>query len=95
MSEAIETLKVESEVTKETYEVCDALAEVVKNTKQALADGFQPGQDIPAVVLGSFNKFAAGLDGFMKMPAEAKGNTPAFIQGVGVGLGKVGAELAK
>lgn len=91
----VETKEVSVTVAKETHEVFDALAEIVRQAKLALKDGFQPGQDIPAIVLGSFNKLTVALDGMGKVPADLKGNTPAFIQAVATGGGQVGAELAK
>jgi len=66
----MEKIKVEKEYPKEYYELLDGLKEVVKNSKQALKDGFQAGQDIPVIVTGSLAKLMTGLSGMEKLGDE-------------------------
>jgi hypothetical protein len=60
------------DVPKNAAAVGDALVQVAKATKQALADGWQPGQDIPAILLGSFQPLTTALAAVGAVPAEAK-----------------------
>lgn len=89
-----QTKEVTVKVTKETYEVFEGLAEVVKQAKLVGADGFQAVTDIPAVLLASLNKLSAAAAGLDALPEEIAA-LPEFIQGVGAGAGLIGAELAK
>ncbi len=82
-------------VTKETSEVWDALAEVVKQAKAAGANGFQAAVDIPQVLLGSLQKLSKGMAGLGEVPEEVKMALPEFIQANGTGAGMVGAEIAR
>lgn len=82
----VEKLSIQVEVTKEAHEVGEALAELLKNTKAALADGFQIGQDIPAIVMGSMEKLIKGVQGADQLGDEARADLEAFISGVLLGL---------
>ena len=66
------------EVTKEAHELGEALAKLVAATKQALADGFQPSSDLPAVVMTAFAELPKAIEGLDKMDDEAKGHVKAF-----------------
>lgn len=66
----METIKKEVELSKETYEVGEAIAAVVKATGKALEDGWQPGQDIPAIVTSPISKLGSAISGVQKVPAE-------------------------
>lgn len=74
----MELKKVEVEVTREAHELGEAIAKIVLATKQALADGFQPGMDLPAVVMVAFNELPKAIDGLDKLDDEAKGSIKAF-----------------
>jgi hypothetical protein len=73
-----EKMTVSVEVTKEAYELGQALVEVVKATKAALADGWQPGTDVPAVLMASIAALPKGVDGAQKLGDESK-STVEFI----------------
>lgn len=60
------------EFPKEWSEVGDALVEIAKAVKLAKADGWQAGQDVPVVLLASFQPLAKALDGVMMLEGEAK-----------------------
>ena len=65
-------MQITVDVPKETQELVDALVNIVENAKVALADGWQPGQDIPVILMGSIGAIREGIEGMDKMPAEAK-----------------------
>jgi len=64
----MELKKLEVEVSKEAHELGEAIAKLVIATKEALKDGFQVGQDVPAVVMTAFaslvRKAAAAAYGY-------------------------------
>lgn len=66
----MEIIKVETEVTKEVYELGCALKAIMVNTKLAVADGFQAGQDIPAILMGSMQDLLAAVAGIEKVDDE-------------------------
>lgn len=65
---------------KEWSEVGDALVGVAQAVKAAKADGWQPGTDIPAVVMASMGLLAKALDGAQNLPAEAKESPAGAIK---------------
>jgi len=84
------------EVTKEFSELWDGLAEIVKAAKLALADGFQPGQDLPVIAAQAFGSLTKAIGGLDQLPAEAKEETAAFVRGGLLGAADViEAALAK
>ena len=85
-------VKVEKEVSKETYEMALALTAMVKGVKDALDDGWQLGQDLPAVVSVLVANLAQAVEGFRAAPGEWKEDPDAFVAAVSLGLaGLVGA----
>lgn len=78
-------VSVSVELNKESLEVFDALAEIAKATKQALSDGFQAGQDLPAIVAAAWLKLPAAIEGISLVSAEAKEDLGAEIATVGEG----------
>jgi len=87
----MEKIEVKLSVTKEAHELSFAVVEVIKGVKLALSDGFQPGQDVPAIILGSLNHLMKGIEGVDKLPKEALEDLPEFIAAWMVG----GAEIAQ
>ncbi len=78
----IEKKKIEVEVSKEAYELMEGLHGMVKSIQEALADGWQAGQDIPKIVMDSISILMPAVDGADKIPAEAKEELEAFVSGV-------------
>ena len=68
----MEMIKIEREVPKEFFELADGLAEMVLVVKKALDDGFQPGMDMPVIVMEAFHKLGPAVTGVASLPAEAK-----------------------
>lgn len=82
----MDTVKVELEVAKETYEIGQAVSALLKNAKEALKDGFQPGQDLPEIITKSLNDLFVGISGIEKISGEAKEDIEKFIDGVYAGI---------
>lgn len=82
-------MEVQVQVAKEMHELMDGLSEVILATKQALADGFQPGQDLPAIVLAAINKLPPALEGMDKVKDELKLNPKEFVNAASLGTAKI------
>lgn len=91
----MEKVKLEVEVAKEAYELGEGLASMVLAVKDALKDGFQPGQDLPAVVTAAFTKLVPAVEGMDKLDDELKEDAKAFLDALYLSLGKGVAELLK
>lgn len=92
----MEKLVKQVEVTKEFSELWDGLAEIVRAAKVALADGFQPGQDLPVIAAQAFGSLTKAIGGLDQLDEEAKGATGAFVRGGLLGAADVlEAALAK
>lgn len=61
-----------TKVTKEINEVGEAFKDVVANYKKAKEDGWQPGEDIPAVLMASYKSLLAAFDNLGQAKVEAK-----------------------
>lgn len=68
----VEKVKIEIEGTKEINEVGVAVKVLIQNTMAALKDGWQPGQDIPSVMLGSYQSLAKAIDGLSEAGKEVE-----------------------
>lgn len=68
------------EVEKEAYELGVGLVEVVKAVKLALADGFQAGADVPAIVVAAIAKLPPAIEGLDKLGAELAEDPVAFVR---------------
>lgn len=68
------------EVSKEASELADALVKVVASAKEALKDGFQVGQDLPAVVVANMGDLLKGIEGVDQLDEELKEDASAFVR---------------
>lgn len=68
------------EVSKEAHELGVGLVEVVKAVKLALADGFQPGADLPAIVVAAVAKLPPAIEGLDKLGGELAEDPVAFVR---------------
>ena len=68
----METRTRETEVTPEVNDIGEAFKELCVQYKEAKKDGWQPGKDIPQILLGSMNKLMVAFDGADKSTEEAK-----------------------
>jgi hypothetical protein len=62
-------VKKEVEVAKEVSEVGDAVLAIIKATKAALADGWQPGSDVPAILTACLSQLGA-VSALSGVPAD-------------------------
>lgn len=74
----MEKMKVEVEVSKEAFELGQSLVGIVKAAKQALADGFQPGADLPVILISAVAELPKGIEGVQKLGEESK-EVDAFV----------------
>jgi hypothetical protein len=91
----MELVTVEMKASKELREVAVAVENLVVSVKAALADGFQPGSDIPAIVLSAFKDFSAAIEGADKIGDEFKGDIGAALNALAPLPGKIAAAFVK
>lgn len=78
------------EVSNSAYNVIEAFKGVVESTKKALADGFQPGQDVPVILGQNLTNLLTAIGEAKNLPAESKEDIEAFLKAFTVG----GTEIA-
>lgn len=71
-----EIKKIEVEVSKEAYELGEGLKNFAVAIKEAMADGWQMGDDLPKIVTAAVASLLPALQGVEKMKAEAKDLEP-------------------
>lgn len=76
----------EVQVSKETYELARGLANIVAASKLALNDGWQPGQDIPAILASSVAELGTMVQGMDQIDDEIKEDAKAFADALYLGL---------
>jgi hypothetical protein len=70
-------IKIEIEVSKETYELGQGLVAMLTAVMVAKKDGWQMGTDIPAVAMAAFGQMAA-IEGIDLIDEEIKEDPSAF-----------------
>lgn len=75
-------MEVSVKVTKEAYELADGLKKFVLDIKGALADGWQPGADLPVVLSAALADLVPAVQGVEKLGDEAKADVQGFINGL-------------
>lgn len=78
-SPAVVLVDITTKGTKEAYELGLGFKSVMVNTKLALADGWQAGQDVPAVLGSSLNDLLKGIVGIDQLDDEAKAHVVKVI----------------
>lgn len=66
----MELVKIETEGTKEVHEIGLAFKKVMMSYKQAVTDGWQAGQDIPAILMASYQDLAKAFENAEQSGAE-------------------------
>lgn len=82
-------VKVEVEVPKESYELANGLAKILKAAKDAAADGWQSGQDLPVVLLEAFKELPGMISGFSDVGAEFKADKGKLLLALSIALDEV------
>lgn len=72
-------VKVEVEVSKEAHELAVGSKKVILGIKEALKDGWQPGQDLPVVLNAVLMDLVPAVQGVEKLGDEAKEDVGAFV----------------
>ena len=88
-------VSVSVEVSKEAHELAVGVKEVALAVKQALADGFQVGQDIPAVIGVAIGSLSVAVAGVEKLGAEIAEDPAAFSKALALPMADLVSELAK
>lgn len=78
----METKEIKVNVEKESKEIGVAIAKLLETSSAAMADGFQAGQDIPTVLMGSYKELSEAIDGADKVGAAFKKDPIAVIEGM-------------
>ena len=92
--ESGELKTVEVQVSKEAHELGEGLQKFVSSTRQALADGWQPGQDLPVVLASALEHLIPAIQGAEKIGAEAA-NKQAFANAVYLSLSPIAFDFVK
>lgn len=82
-------LTVTKDVSKETYELGVAMGSMIKQIKEALDDGWQPGQDLPVIFGAIIGNMAAMVRGVQNAQAEQAHNPEAFVLACSMALAEV------
>jgi hypothetical protein len=86
-------VNVQVEVSKELFEVGKGLADFAKHLKAAVADGWQIGSDLPAVLTAVMADLVPALQGVDKIPAEFAEDKMAFANACTVAGGQIVAAV--
>lgn len=82
MAEAPTIIKKEVRVEKEFSEIGVAIAKMITVANSALEDGFQAGQDIPTVLMGTYPELSKALEGIDKLGPAFKADPVASLTGL-------------
>jgi hypothetical protein len=82
------------EVSKEASELLEGLKKFIVAMKDALADGWQVGKDLPVVLTSALGDLAPSLQGVEQIPQEAK-DSKEFAAAVSLGLNDIVHALKK
>lgn len=77
-------MKYEVEIPDETAELIQGLVSFVESVKESLEDGWQPGIDIPVIMMKALNDLPSAIGGINKIGSEAKADPAAMIAAVGI-----------
>lgn len=87
------TKKVTVDVSSETHELLQAIRHFVATTRKALADGWQPGKDIPVVLQAAFTDLVPQIQDLEKISQEPGLDKQAFIRAVSVSAEDIAFDL--
>lgn len=67
------------EVTKEAHELVEGVVKFLGDLKGALADGWQPGKDLPVLLQATIADLVPAVQGVEKLGVESKEDEEAFV----------------
>lgn len=82
----METVSITVELPKEAYELGQGVVGIMLAVKDALADGWQPGIDVPVIIVKSLDSLVPALQGVDKLGDEAKENPARFGKALGMSV---------
>lgn len=84
-------MKVEVEVSKESYELASGLAKFMAAVKKEIEDngGWSATDDVPGIIAASVTELLPAMDGVMSIAAEIEEDKTAFAKGVALGLSEI------
>lgn len=88
-------VNVQLQLSKEAYELSKGLADLVVAIKACVADGWQPGQDIPVIISEVIGKLVPALAGTEKLPEEFKVDPYASSLAIAIPLIEMIGKLIK
>ena len=71
-------------IPDETAELVQGLVSFIASIKESLKDGWQPGIDIPVIMMKALSDLPSAIGGLDKLPDEAKEDPAAMIAAVGI-----------
>ena len=71
-------------IPDETAELVQGLIAFVGSIKDSLEDGWQPGIDIPVILMKALNDLPSAIGGIDQLDDEAKQDPAAMIAAVGI-----------
>ena len=90
----METKQVTVTVAKETHELGQGLVKFAAALKQALADGFQAGSDVPVILSSAMMDLIPAVNGFELISEESK-STKEFANAAYLSVNELYFTLAK
>lgn len=93
MSE-VKKIKVETEVAEATFELGKGIDNFVGAVKDALADGWQPTQDLPAIITSAVKDLVPVIGNVDSVSNDTK-DVQAFANGLYLGLGQTAFRFVK
>lgn len=73
------------EIENSGYKLVKSFAKIGEAVKQALADGWQPGQDLPVIVTAAISELGTMAIAVPQIAPDAKEDLVGFIKGVNLG----------
>lgn len=92
---AVELVQLSLQGTRAVGELLEGVRKFIVALKGALADGWQPGKDLPVVLTSALADLVPVLNRIEKLGEEAKGNTVEFVNAVFVKASAIAKELLK
>lgn len=91
----MELVKKEIELPKEVAELMEGLVKIIEASKLALEDGFQPGLDLPAVLVASVSELPKMVGGLDQLDDEFKAHPDKMLKAVAMGAADIAGVLLK
>ena len=88
-------ISLQVEVSKETYELGKGIAEFVEAMKVALANGWQPMDDLPVALKATVTKLVPAIKGVDGIPQEITNDKTAFVRALALSMADIAEPFVK